>query len=212
MDDGRKIATLEVCQMLARVRSLEILGRLMCHSRRPFERTPVNRRGKQSANHPSFMNPTSRALAIRAFAGVVIAFACTKPSAAAERNPVRQPVDDVNSAVVRRKEGLQPNENLLFNGWGVTPAGDHVAVSDMALKMVVAPDKRRLVAVSGGFSNHGVTLIDIANRKVAQFLSLTQCWNGLAFSKDGGRFYVSGGASGFIHVFKYSNGEAAPER
>ena len=142
----------------------------------------------------------------------MVAFACTDVFSAADNNPVRQPSEDVDSPELRRKAGLQPNENLLFNGWGVAPAGDQVPVSDMALKLVVAPDKRRLVAVSGGFSNHGVTLLDMANRKVAQFLSLTQSWNGLAFSKEGSRFFVSGGASGFMHVYKYANGEAAPER
>src|SRR6185436_3346602 len=158
------------------------------------------------------MNPTTRTLATSALVAASVAFACIDLSAAAENNPVRQPNEDVNSAAIRRRARLQPNENLLFNGWGVTPAGDHVPVSDMALKMIVSPDKRRLVAVSGGFSNHGVTLLDMANRKVAQFLSLTQSWNGLAFSKDGSQFFVSGGASGFMHVFKYANGEAAPER
>src|SRR5213592_363308 len=158
------------------------------------------------------MSPTTRTLATWTLSAVAVALARTDLSSAADHNPVRQPVEDVNSAAVRRKEGLQPNENLMFNGWGVTPAGDQVPVSDMALKLVVAPDKRRLVAVSGGFSNHGVTLLDMANRKVAQFLALTQSWNGLAFSKDGGRFYVSGGASGFVHVFKYTKGEAALDR
>src|SRR6266581_5909606 len=154
------------------------------------------------------MNSTTRTLAASTLAAVAVSFACTDLASAADHNPVRQPVEDVNSAAVRRKEGLTPNENLLFNGWGVTPAGEHAPVSDMALKLVIAPDKRRLGAVSGGFGNHGVTLLDMANRKVAQFLSLTQSWNGLAFTKDGSRFFVSGGASGFMHVFKYANGEA----
>src|SRR5437870_653393 len=99
------------------------------------------------------MSPTTRSLEDWRLAAVAVAFACTDPSSAADHNPIRQPVEDVNSAAVRRKEGLQPNENLLFNGWGVAPAGDQVPVSDMALKLVVAPDKRRLVAVSGGLSN-----------------------------------------------------------
>jgi len=158
------------------------------------------------------MNLTTRTLATGMFAAAAVAFTCADLSSAADRNAVRQPPEDVNSEAVRRKEGLTPNENLLFNGWGVTPAGDQVPVSDMALKLVVAPDKCRLVAVSGGFSNHGVTLLDMANRRVTQFLSLTQSWNGLAFSKDGSRFFVSGGASGFMHVFKYANGEAGLER
>jgi len=158
------------------------------------------------------MNLTTRTLGTSGLAAVVLAFACANHSSAADRKAVRPPFEDVNSEAVRRKEGLAPNENLLFNGWGVTPAGDQVPVSDMALKLVVAPDKRRLVAVSGGFSNHGVALLDMANRRVTQFLSLTQSWNGLAFSKDGSRFFVSGGASGFMHVFKYANGEAGLER
>jgi YVTN family beta-propeller protein len=158
------------------------------------------------------MRSTTRLLATWTLVAAAVAFAGADLSSAADQNPIRQPNEDVNSAVVRRKEGLQPNEHLLFNGWGVTPAGDQVAVSDMALKLVVAPDKRRLVAISGGFNNHGVTLLDMANRKVTQFLSLTQSWNGLAFSKSGSRFFVSGGASGLMHVFKYTKGEASPER
>jgi len=158
------------------------------------------------------MNPTTRIWAIWTLTAIMANFACTDVFSAAENNPVRQAIEDVNNPELRRKAGLQPNENLLFNGWGVTPAGDHVPLSDMTLRLVIAPDKRRLVAVSGGFSNHGVKLLDMANRKVSQFLALTQSWNGLVFSKNGGRFFVSGGASGFIHAFKYANGEAAPDR
>src|SRR2546426_8275153 len=110
------------------------------------------------------MNLTTRTLATSALAAVVLAFACANHSSAADRNPVRQPIEDVNSEAVRRKEGLAPNENLLFNGWGVTPAGDQVPVSDMALKLVVAPDKRRLVAVSGGVRKHSGAPPQIGDR------------------------------------------------
>jgi len=116
---------------------------------------------------------------------------------------------NVNSPEVRKKAGLNPGDNLLFNGWGLTPAGRHVAVSDLALKMVIAPDKRALVAVHGGFNQHGVTLADVAGRKEAQFLPLAKAWNGLTFSGDGKRFFVSGGDSGEIHEFSYADGKAA---
>jgi YVTN family beta-propeller protein len=151
-------------------------------------------------------------LATWTLGAMVMAFTCADALSAAESHPFRQPIEDVNSPDLRRKSGLQPNENLLFNGWGVTPAGEQVPVSDMPLRLVVAPDQRRLLAVSGGFGAHGVTVLDLANRKVTQFLLLTQSWNGLAFTKDGSRFFVSGGASGFIHAFKYAHGEAAPDR
>ena len=104
---------------------------------------------------------------LRALAPASIALAAASRMMAADVQPVRQPSEDVNGPDVRLKTGLNPNQNLLFNGWGVTPAGEQVPVSDLALKLVVSPDKKRLVGVHGGFTRHGVTLIDIANRKEA---------------------------------------------
>ena len=98
---------------------------------------------------------------------------------------VRKPTEDVNSPAVRKRSGLEPNESLLFNGWGATPAGEHVGITDMAQKLVFAPDKARVLAVNGGYNKHGLSLLDPATRQVTQFLQLSQCFNGLAFSKDG---------------------------
>jgi len=129
-------------------------------------------------------------------------------SAPAQEAPVRQPSEDVNSPAVRQRQGLHPDKNLLFNGWGVTPAGQHVPVSDLALKLIVAPDKKRVLAVHGGFTQHGVTVLDLASRQQTQFLPLAEAWNGIAFSRDGHRFFVSGGSSGKIHLFAYADGKA----
>jgi YVTN family beta-propeller protein len=111
----------------------------------------------------------------------------------------------------RAQPGLSPSKNLLFNGWGLTPAGEPIPVSDLPLKMVVSPDGRVLAAVSGGFSNTGLTLIDLS-RKTTQFLPMKKAFNGLAFSKDGKRIFVSGGNSGEIHVFSYADGVATDEK
>jgi YVTN family beta-propeller protein len=129
-----------------------------------------------------------------------------------QAQPVRQPDEDVNGAAVRQRQGLIPNKNLLFNGWGVTPAGANLSIGDMALKLVVAPDKKRVIAVHGGFNQQGVSVVDLATHQRTQFLPLDEAWNGIAFSRDGHRFFVSGGASGKIHVFNYANGEAAFDR
>jgi DNA-binding beta-propeller fold protein YncE len=125
---------------------------------------------------------------------------------------VRQPDDEVDSAALRSRPGLRPNTNLLFNGWGITPAGEQIPTSDMPLKLVIAPDRQRLLAVHGGFGRHGVTVIDIATRKETQFLPLAKSWNGLAFSSNGRQFFVSGGDSGLVHVFNYAEGNAVFER
>ncbi len=120
--------------------------------------------------------------------------------------------EDVNNPELRARPGLRPNEHLLFNGWGVTPAGEDAGMSDLALTLVVAPDGKRLLAVHGGYNQHGVTVFDIASRKQTQVLKLAKSWNGLAFSRDGSRFFVAGGDSGEIHAFRYAAGEATFER
>ena len=127
-------------------------------------------------------------------------------------SPTRHADEDVKDPDVRQRAGMVPGKNLLASGWGVTPAGEHVRISDLPLKMIVSPDKRMLVAVSGGFNDTGVTLLDLATRKVTQFLPLRECWNGLAFSRDGKRIFVSGGDTGLVHVFDYNHGVATPAR
>ncbi len=150
-------------------------------------------------------NTLAGALALTA----IIAFDFN-PAAAQQPRAGRGATEDVNSAAVRTRSGLLPNENLLFNGWGVTPVGQHVKVSDMPLKLVVSPDKKLLAAVSAGYKDTGLTLLDIATRKVTQFLPLPEVWNGLAFTKDGRKIFVAGGDSGKIYAFKLSEGKAEP--
>ncbi len=116
--------------------------------------------------------------------------------------------EDVKSPSLRLRPGLRPKDSLLFNGWGMTPAGASVAISDMALKFVIAPDQKMLLAASGGYNDTGLTLFELASRRVSQFLPLPKVWNGLAFSQDGRRIFVSGGDSGVLHVFNYTDGQA----
>lgn len=120
----------------------------------------------------------------------------------------RQPSDDVDRPAIRYRQGLTPGTNLLFNGWGVTPAGEHVSVSDLALKLLVAPDKQAVVAVCAGYNNVGVTVISLDGRRAVQFIPVKEAFNGLAFSRDGKQFYVSGGDTGSLYVFDYAHGQA----
>ena len=135
--------------------------------------------------------------------------------AASAADPVvRQPDEDVNSEAVRNRQGLHPSKDLLFNGWGVTPAGKHVECGDMALKIVTAPDKKAVIAVCAGYKKEGVSIIrlgatgDESVERQHEFISLPEAFNGLAFGRDGKHFVVSGGDSGKIHVFDYADGKA----
>ncbi len=101
-----------------------------------------------------------------------------------------------------------PGKNLLFNGWGLTPAGHHEPlIGDMVLKMIVAPDGKVAISVSAGYNNPGLSVIDLATQKVTQTFPLPRIWNGLSFDKEGKRLVVSGGGSGEVHVFTYDDGK-----
>ena len=104
-----------------------------------------------------------------------------------------------------------PSEHLLFNGWGLTPAGKHEQVNgDLPLKMLIAPDGQSAVTVCAGFNNPGLAVLNLAEQKTKQFFDLKHTWNGLCFDREGKRLFVSSGPEGLLHVFKYENGEVAP--
>jgi YVTN family beta-propeller protein len=140
---------------------------------------------------------------------VVLATAVSALAATKDTLPVRTPDEDVDSSSVRNRQSLVPNENLLFSGWGVTPAGKHVACGDIAQKMVIAPDKKAVLAVCAGYNEAGVNITSLDAQRQRQFLPIKEVFNGLAFSRDGKTFYVSGGDSGLIHVFNYTDGKAS---
>lgn len=128
------------------------------------------------------------------------------------RQAVRLLLLAILSAIAAAEKPDAPNERLLFNGWGVTPAGRHEAlIGDMALKMVVAPDGKIAVAVSAGYNTPGLTVIDLASQKVTQTVPLAHTWNGLCFDGDGRRLFVSGGPSGDLLVFACENGVLEPQ-
>lgn len=114
-------------------------------------------------------------------------------------------------AMLKEQSGptTRPSESLLFNGWGLSPAGSkHIRTSDMPLKMVISPDKKCLVAVTAGYNQQGLSLINLETQELSQYLPMSEAFNGLAFSKDGSRIFVSTGDQGAIQVFKYADGRA----
>src|ERR1700689_4467421 len=91
----------------------------------------------------------------------------------------------------------KPNE--LFNGWKLSPAGRTVGINAMPLKMALSPDGQTLAAVCSGRYN-GVALIDLKTEQTTQWIPLSRTFNGLLFSHDGKRLYVSGGNSDALYI------------
>src|SRR5690348_7355935 len=87
---------------------------------------------------------------------------------------VRRASEDVNSAEIRQRQHLTPDANLLFNGLGLTPAGQHVRISDMPLKMAIAPDRKAVVAVCAGYREAGVNIVSLDSKRERQFIPLKE--------------------------------------
>jgi YVTN family beta-propeller protein len=120
--------------------------------------------------------------------------------------------DGVGSQAERLRQGRTPDAGLLFNGWGIAPAGQAVQMSDIPLKIVISPDGQSAAIVSSGFNSNGLTILDIPGHKVSQFIPLQHVWNGAAFSPDGKALFVTGGNSGLIYRYSFSGGKATEER
>ena len=84
----------------------------------------------------------------------------------------------------------------LPNGWHVTPAGTAIALpGDLPLKMVWSQNGKYLLVSTGGFHDHGVSVINRATGKVTQSVNLGKDWAGMCFDAEGDDLYVSGGGT-----------------
>ncbi len=84
----------------------------------------------------------------------------------------------------------------LPNGWQITPAGTPIALpGDLPLKMLFSPDGKYLLVNTGGYHDHGVSVIDPTTLKVTQSVNLGKDWAGMCLDAEGDDLYVSGGGT-----------------
>ncbi|MBM3783430.1 MAG: hypothetical protein FJW30_03670 [Acidobacteria bacterium] len=102
----------------------------------------------------------------------------------------------------------------LPNGWRISPIGKAVQTEDLLLRILPAPDGKALVATHGGYNPHGLVVLDPSTEEAVQRIPLRSAWQGLAWSHDGKRLFVSGGNAAHrrdakvapVYVFDYANG------
>jgi dipeptidyl aminopeptidase/acylaminoacyl peptidase len=83
---------------------------------------------------------------------------------------------------------------LLHDGWRITPAGRQLASGDMILSAQVSPDGKTLAFTNTGYTRHQLHFVDLASEKEIATFPLERAWSGLAWSPNGNRLLVSGGA------------------
>jgi hypothetical protein len=106
-------------------------------------------------------------LGVRAL--LAIQAACLLCAASASAGPSRSAEESVADESVRQRQHLTPDSHLLFNGLGLSPAGEPIAIGDMPMKILIAPDRKVAVTVCAGFNKVGVHVVPL-NR----FMSLAE--------------------------------------
>ena len=82
----------------------------------------------------------------------------------------------------------------LPNGWHITPAGKAIRLpGDLPLKMVFSPGGKYLLVNTGGWHDHGVSVIDAATNTLAQSVDVDKDWAGLCLDPSGHTVFVAAG-------------------
>ena len=102
-----------------------------------------------------------------------------------------------------RPGALGAGVTLLPNGWKIAPAGEHLAIGDLPLNMVLSPDSRYLIVTNNGWAKPTLTLVDLQNRYVKARVPVDHAWLGLAWHPDGKRLYSSGAGENTVNEFSW---------
>ncbi|MEQ1828796.1 MAG: alkaline phosphatase family protein [Pirellula sp.] len=103
--------------------------------------------------------------------------------------------------------GLQrTGETLLPNGWSLRPVGEQIDLGDFPCHMETSPDGKYAAILHAGWGTHEVRIVSIAERKQTSSVIVDQTFQGLRFSHDGSRLYVSGAEDECVYVYDHRNG------
>jgi YVTN family beta-propeller protein len=82
----------------------------------------------------------------------------------------------------------------LPNGWKVTPAGRQIPLQgDLVMKLILTPDGKSLLASTGGYHDHSVSLIDLQTEKVVSSVDAGKDWAGMSLQASTNTIFLSGG-------------------
>jgi len=111
--------------------------------------------------------------------------------------------------------GKSDGQTILPNMWRLTPAGTHVTVGDLPLKMLLTPDKKYALVAANGYNDQGVALVDIDGGRVAAKVLLRQTYCGLDLVPEGpaaATVFLSGGRAGKVYRLRYEQGKLAEQQ
>ncbi len=99
----------------------------------------------------------------------------------------------------------------LPTGLRLDPAGSSLDLGNLPLHFALAPGGRQLVVLLSGWREQGLQVVDLQSGAVVQTLPQPSAFLGLAFSKDGGTLYASGGFADTVVRYAWKDGRATPD-
>ena len=96
----------------------------------------------------------------------------------------------------------------LPTGQTLDPAGTMTDIGQMPLTMTFAPDGRREVLLMNGYRDEGVQVVD-RQGAVTQTITQAAAFIGLAFSRDGGTLFASGGNQDVVYRYAWAGDSAS---
>src|SRR5947207_1343703 len=89
---------------------------------------------------------------------------------------------------------LDGGQVLLPNGWKISPAGHATKLpGDMPMRIVLAPDGKRVLVNTGGYNEHGISVLDATTGELLQHVKVPRTFVGMCFDAGGSHVYLSGG-------------------
>ena len=103
--------------------------------------------------------------------------------------------------------GLQSNgQTLLPNGWSLRPAGQQIDLGDFPSRMELTPDGKFAAILHSGWGTHEIRIVSITEKKLTSSVVVDQTFQGLRFSEDGSKLFVSGAEDECVYVYRHQAG------
>jgi YVTN family beta-propeller protein len=83
---------------------------------------------------------------------------------------------------------------VLPNGWKISPAGRATKLpGDMPMRMIFAPGGQKLLVNTGGYNQHGISVLDAHSGELVQNVKVPRTFVGMCIDATGTHVYLSGG-------------------
>jgi YVTN family beta-propeller protein len=110
---------------------------------------------------------------------------------------------------------LATANTLLPNGWKLSPAGTATQLAgDMPTQMLLSQDGKYLLAATGGYTEHGISVVEIATGKLIDRATVPATFAGMCIDPTGTHVRLSTGGhdtTETLYSFKFKNGHLKAE-